>query len=452
VGLRDLVSLVWSNLRRMRGRVMMTASGVAIGTAAVVVLVSLGAGLQQQARKSLMSGSGMTQLRVNAPINYMTDLNDPTMPRGRDQDTPERQVIDERALAKLRELPNVEAIVSLEPLMAQHKVEYGRLEGYATVFGIKTGDLQVLDVSVASGTLATGRGQAVLGAQVAELLHDPAQRANRTREQELTLTQQEGIVPLQGATLRLHIKRFTEDGTVVEKTVRLQVVGVLEASGWRYDHNIYVPMRDVIDYATWAQGRRREPGRQGYAEIVLKTSDAKSLLALEEQVTGMGFSVWSDRQQVEEANAYFAKLQAILGAIGAVALLVAAFGIANTMLMAIYERTGEIGLMKAIGASNKTVMRVFLAESAGIGLIGGASGIVLAVLVNGAINLIAKSVSAEQLALVGPTVEATGHVTYTPLWLPLFAVAFATLVGIASGAYPASRAAALSPIRALKYE
>ncbi len=104
----------------------------------------------------------------------------------------------------------------------------------------------------------------------------------------------------------------------------------------------------------------------------------------------MGLMVQSQRQQVEQANSFFRVLQAILGGIGAIALLVAAFGIANTMLMAILERTREIGLMKAIGASNRDVMVVFLAEASGIGLLGGIGGVAVGMALNGIVNLISR--------------------------------------------------------------
>jgi putative ABC transport system permease protein len=96
-------------------------------------------------------------------------------------------------------------------------------------------------------------------------------------------------------------------------------------------------------------------------------------------------------------------------------------------------------------------MRVFLAESGGIGLLGGVAGILLGLLVNVIINLISRAVVAEQIAGGAVDMGRTAAAV-TPLWLPLFAVAFAALVGVLSGAYPASRAASLSPIRALKYE
>jgi putative ABC transport system permease protein len=179
--------------------------------------------------------------------------------------------------------------------------------------------------------------------------------------------------------------------------------------------------------------------------------DVQHTLEVEQALQEMGLSAFSEQQQVEQAEAYFATVQAVLGGIGGVALLVAAFGIANTMLMAIYERTREIGLMKAIGATHRDVMLVFLAEAGGIGLLGGVGGMVLGLLVNGLINLIAGAVRAEQVA-AGASPGPTLGIAYAPLWLPPFAVVFALLVGVASGAYPANRAANLQPLHALKYE
>jgi putative ABC transport system permease protein len=125
------------------------------------------------------------------------------------------------------------------------------------------------------------------------------------------------------------------------------------------------------------------------------------------------------------------------------------------MVMAIYERTREIGLMKAIGATNQDVMSVFLAEAGSIGFLGGVGGILLALGVNAVINVVGQSLISQNggggILPMGPGQEAQA-LTATPLWLLIFAIVFATLIGVVSGVYPAIRAAALSPIRALKYE
>jgi putative ABC transport system permease protein len=305
-------------------------------------------------------------------------------------------------------------------------------------------------LSVTSGSLDLQRGQAIVGARFAEMvLFDP-----ETRDLRHSSPSSSSSAPpseLQDVVMRLRLIRYTDEGTPIEKTVRVQIVGVLEPSGWQHDTMMYMPLRDVLEFNTWINSKRRDPGRQGYSKIVVHAENIEHTITLEGTLREMGFEPFSQRQEAESANAYFATVQAVLGGIGGVALLVAAFGIANTMLMAIYERTREIGLMKAVGATHRDVMMVFLAEAGGIGLIGGVGGVALGMLVSGVINLIASIVKAEQVA-GGASPGLEMGFSYTPLWLPCFATVFAVVVGVASGAYPANRAANLEPLHALKYE
>ena len=146
-------------------------------------------------------------------------------------------------------------------------------------------------------------------------------------------------------------------------------------------------------------------------------------------------------------------MQAILGGIGVIALLVAALGIVNTLSMAILECTREIGLMKAVGARNRDVMIIFLGEAACIGLLGGVIGAGLGWALSGAADVVIRSLIQQGSngggGFFGP---GDSTVVYTPLWLPIFAIIFATAIGLISGVYPALRAATLDPLHALKYE
>ena len=158
-------------------------------------------------------------------------------------------------------------------------------------------------------------------------------------------------------------------------------------------------------------------------------------------IRSMGYNANSNVEALESTKQQFAIVQAVLGGIGAVSLLVAAIGIANTMMMSIYERTKEIGIIKVLGCSLKNIRQMFLMEAAFIGLLGGTIGNILSFLMSFAIN---KVVSGEMIM----GVEA--NISYIPLWLVLASLGFAALVGILAGYFPARRAMKLSALEAIR--
>ena len=197
-------------------------------------------------------------------------------------------------------------------------------------------------------------------------------------------------------------------------------------------------------------GVRINRNKDGYNNVIVKAESPDNVIDLADQINALGFMAYTPQSYLESIDSFFSVLQLIFGGVGAVALLVAAIGIANTMTMAILERTREIGLMKAVGATNRDVLSIFLGEAAGIGFIGGLIGTFIGWLSGQVVNVVIISVLTTQAAQNGgspPTVAV-----YTPLWLPVFALIFATLIGLLSGLYPALRAANFVPVIALKYE
>jgi putative ABC transport system permease protein len=265
--------------------------------------------------------------------------------------------------------------------------------------------------------------------------------------------EREGALDLQGQPLQLVLTRMGDDGRPVERIARLRVTGVLEESGGQRDYTAYMALNDVLELNRWATGSRFNPGRDGYDQALVKVASADQALAVEREIISRGFFAFSARSALQGVNQVFLIIQGVLGGIGAIALIVAAFGIANTMLMAIYERTREIGLMKAVGATNRDVMSVFLTEAGAIGLLGGIAGVLLGIGLGAAIDLIAGTYLAAQAVQSGASAANLEiSLVHTPLWLPLFALLFSAVVGVVSGVYPAVQAASLDPITALKYE
>ena len=433
---RDLLYLVFGNLARMKARVAMTAIGVVIGTAAVVVLVSLAAGLQRSFAENLGSIGDLTKITV-LPGSYLTAFGGPSPGRAG-----EEAVLNDRTLAEFRELPDVVAATPREPLMGGGTLRLNRLMSGAQVVGIDPAQVERLEFSLASGTDRLGRWQVLVGARVAEGFYDP--QAQRPVEEP---------PDLQGQALQLVLSRTGDDGRPMERVVRLRVNGVLEESGGQDDYTLYLALNDVLELNGWFAGHRPNPGRDGYNQALVKVVAPELVMAVEQEILKQGFFAYSARSTLQSMNIFFLVIQGIFGGIGAIALIVAAFGIANTMTMAIYERTREIGLMKAVGATNRDVMSIFLTEAGGIGLLGGLGGVLLGTGLGALIDLIASTYLAAQAAQSGATAsDAAISIVHTPLWLPVFALLFSVLVGVISGVYPAVRAASLSPVAALKYE
>ncbi len=433
---RDLLRLVWSNLRRMKARVAMTAIGVVIGTAAVVILISLAAGIQRSAGESFGSVSELTQITVlgGGIVRSMGG----SMPGS------EGAVLNDRALKEFRQLPGVVAVTPRLSLMAGGDIlRLNRLTGSAhQIVGIDPTQVERLGFEFASGTGRLGRWQALVGARVADEFYNPQTRRPAQEAPDL-----------QGQGLQLVVARTGDDGRPVERIARLRVSGVLEESGGQDDYALYLALNDVSELNSWLTRQRFNPGRDGYDQVLVKVADPEQALTVEQEIMGRGFVAWSARSMMQQMNIFFLVLQGLFGGIGAVALIVAAFGIANTMTMAIYERTGEIGLMKAVGATNRDVMSIFLAEAGSIGLLGGVGGVLLGVVLGSVINLVARTYLAAQAVQGGADAsDLMISIIHTPLWLPVFALLFSAVVGVVSGIYPAVRAARLSPVAALKYE
>jgi ABC-type antimicrobial peptide transport system permease subunit len=139
-------------------------------------------------------------------------------------------------------------------------------------------------------------------------------------------------------------------------------------------------------------------------------------------------------------------VQTMLASVGGLALLVASIGIANTMIMAVYERTKEIGILKAVGAAPGQIRLLFVVEASMIGLLGGVIGTVLGWLLGRGLNwLILRILEWQDMPMQGTFFVVAW-------WLVAAALAFATLVGLLAGLYPAARAARLQPLDALRYE
>jgi putative ABC transport system permease protein len=442
---QDLIPLVISNLNRMRGRVVMTAMGVVIGTAAIVVLISLASGLQASTVENFEQFGTLNQITVFSSARFGGDTS--------------AEGLTPSAINDLETIDGVVAVTPEEQLSGRSTLRYNRLESFASIYGIDPAVLPEMGFQVTEGIAQLSPGVVLIGASVPASFEEPGSSPGgggfggapgfmvmRGGEEESSNTDSSNVPNLYGQTIQLELQRNNDDGTTTNHTVRLRVGGILESTGGEQDYNIYMSLNDLTNLLAWTQGERPNWQQDGYSRvIVIAEQDAQVTLDVTQEIEDRGYFAMSTTSIVETLNSTFMVIEAVLGGIASIALLVAAIGIANTMIMSVLERTREIGLMKAVGARNRDVLTVFITEAGAIGLLGGIVGVILGIVISQIINLFAGGYLSSSGAEISSVVAM-------PLWLPFFAIVFAAIIGLAAGIYPAFRAVQLDPVRALKYE
>ncbi|MCI0665790.1 MAG: ABC transporter permease [Acidobacteria bacterium] len=235
---------------------------------------------------------------------------------------------------------------------------------------------------------------------------------------------------------------------------KFRIVGVLPSEGGfkitPFDNARFVI---PIELAKRFSDSNRDPlellgeslaGDSGFYIAEVKVDNPTYVKPVMEKLQKMGFRTFSVTTQMEEINRIFLIVNASLGLIGGIALLVASFGISNTMIMSIRERTREIGIMKAIGGSDGEIMRIFFVEASLIGVSGGVLGVVAGWGIDRVANVAANKW----------IIKNSIYIDFfsLPWYLIAGAILFALVVSLIAAIYPAFRAAKVDPIRALRYE
>lgn len=475
----DLMSMSLGNLWRRKLRTILTVLGVLIGTTSIVAMLSLAFGMKQRMMEQYESMGSVTQITVNGGGGGMDSGSS-----GSQTDT--STMLTESNMKMFQEMEHVKAV---QPQLSfDGNMTSGRYSGYGNLIGVdqsmldsqelekgenpqagSSGTLQV----IAGNQLITGFGYVQgeeyvdyystgelppidLMAQIHQLQVYNDVADSDTGDQGTT-TDDSGDTSDSGDSDSDTAGDDTAAQPVEDNSMldfRIKITGIM-AGGLdeynTYSQSLLVNIDDLKSYLTKNFGKGKIPGQPKpngkplnewvYTTFVVEVDQADNVEDVMQNIQDMGFSASSNKDLIDSAQKSLQIVELVLGGIGMVAFLVAAIGIANTMMMSTYERTKEIGVMKVLGCDMRDIQKLFLAEAGFIGLIGGLVGLLMTF----GISLVLNHFTANMDGI-------NGNISVIPWWLALAAVVFSTLMGMIAGYFPARRAMKLSPLAAIHTE
>ena len=447
---RDLTDLALRNLREALLRNALTTLGVAVGVASLVAMLSLGVGLQQLASKKL-SQSGLFDTIFVTPKNSFRGMGRPQ--REAVSDKPPRP-LDEDARKEFEKLPNVIEVYPQVRFFTEVRFNnrpYGTVVAGLPESSRNSGAFDGMQGGFFSSPTAN---EAILQIEFAKDLSDkPAALVG----QELTLRYAERqAIPAAESDSSADAAEAAAGFSVVPKELCLKIVGVVEtepAAGYGGYGNarLLMPLETASTLRAAQVNDLRDIVRGStsnkvtYPSLSVRAKSPSHVEALEASIKNLGFNAFSLLDASKSLRTFFSVFDLLLGIFGSLALAVATLGIVNTLVMAILERRREIGVLKALGAADSDVEQLFFLEAGVMGFVGGVFGVAFGWLLGRAItfgtNLYLKRQNLNPIDL-----------SSVPWWLVIGGLVFAVLVSLAAGLYPASRAAKLNPIDALRYE
>jgi putative ABC transport system permease protein len=450
---RDLSDLALRNLREAILRNSLTTLGIAVGVASLVAMLSLGVGLQQLASKRL-SQSGLFDSVFVTPRMNLRGMGRQAVPAPTDK--PPR-LLDEDARQEISRLPNVVEVYPQVRFFTE--VRYDGKPFATMVAGMPASSKASGSFDGMQGSFFSSDGayETILQSEFAKELN--LQTSSLIgKELVLRYAERQSLTPTagdSGATSSTSSESLPGGFSVVPKEMRLQIVGVVDtepASGFGGYGNgrLLIPLQVAMTLRAAQINDLRDIVRgtsstQTFASLTVRAKGPAYVEALEASIKNMGFGAFSLLDASKSLATFFRVLDMLLGIFSSLALFVATLGIVNTLVMAILERRREIGVLKALGASDRDVKQLFFFEAGVMGLFGGVFGAFLGWLIGRALTF-GTNVYLHRRDL--PSVD----ITSVPWWLVLGAIAFAVFVSLVAGLYPASRAARLNPVEALRYE
>ncbi len=439
----DLIKMALRNLFRRKARTALTVIGVIIGTISIVIMVSIGIGMNRSFQEAVMQNGSMTIITVNT-WNDQYDENGNWV-------NSSTQVLDDKLVEQLKSMEHVKSVAA--KIQKSLTLKSGKYQTWAQIIALDCSTYEDFGFpELSSGAYPTAEKNSVIVLSNYMANTEFYNYSSRNSASKVIDWSRDKV------SFTFNDYQANENKKAFNYVIKDYCV-MEESDNWMYSYYTYIDMAFFKElYMQYANTLKLEDRKKAiaslsnYNEIQINVDSMDNVTAVQEQIKALGYGSSSDMQYIEPMQETAKMLQIVLGAIGGIAMLVSAINIANTMVMSIYERTKEIGIMKVLGCLIKDIKKQFLLEAGFIGLLGGIIGIGLSYLASFLINRYGGPIF-EALAS-GSYMFGSGEsgMSVIPWWLPFFAAAFGMLVGVVSGYFPATRATKISAIEAMKTE
>lgn len=444
----DLITMCVQNLLRRKVRTLLTVVGVVVGTCAIVVMISIGVGMQASIDAMLASMGDLTLIEI---YNYGSGGGSNTQAKLDDE--------------TLKQISQMDGVVVVTPFYQAYDINASIFAGkgdryemsLSNVVGIYPEALSSLGIELVDGngfpTENLKPYGIVFGEKAAYAFRDNKKKPGYNYVDswpDANGNVKDPFVDLKKDKLRIQTGSNDEDKETKVYTYDLTYYGRMKEDynkGYETSQGAYMDIDDLkqIRNDYYKANNMKLPEDTGYQNAKVKVTDISKVSEVQKAIEDMGFSTWSLDSIREPMEEQAKQQQLILGGLGAISLFVAALGIANTMIMSIYERTREIGVMKVLGCFVGNIRTIFLMEAGAIGFMGGVIGIILSYMISFAMNTFGFSMSGSDMSSYYGT-----DVSIIPPWLVALGLIFATCIGLISGFYPANRAVKISALEAIK--
>ena len=447
----DMLRMSGSNLWKRKVRTFLTVLGVVIGTASIVVMISIGLGLNKATLEEIQSYGSMTTINVYPSYNW----------DGTAEGQLSSQYLSNEIVRQIEEIDHVEVV---SPVLRVDAIALsGKYMSWMSIEGMDVNALAQLGIEVGEGRLPSAEDTELTllyGNQILTNFYDKKTNEGYWDTGELPdIDLMNDTVFIIFDTDAYWSSQSPQEGAVVQRPKKyvIPACGIVAGDTETYNnfsYNVYCDIDQLETLLKRIFKNRAIPGQPTtqsgkpykelyYSELYVNVDNMDNVTKVQEQIGELGCQTSSNMEWVESMQKQYSYIKAVLGGIGAVALFVAAIGIANTMMMSIYERTKEIGIMKVLGCNMRNIQSMFLIEAAFIGFIGGVLGVGLSYGVSAIVNKVSAG---------GSFMGVSTGMSYIPPWLSLLGIGFAIIVGTLAGFFPSLRAMRLSPLAAIRNE